>query len=114
MNSSPSETDAASDQQIFRDLLRFVTSVDFPTNDGLSFQDEIAALRAALQHLQDSFSQFDSLDEQLKLTTAINNLTSSLSRMVRTQELLRVNQPSAMNEALDRAIQDVLAEWGWE
>jgi hypothetical protein len=99
------------DKQLLRDLLEIVTSADFP-HEGLSFKAEIAALRAALSHLQESFIQAESLEEQLKLTTAINHLTASLARLVRTQEYLKKNQPSPMNQALDRAIQDTLAEWG--
>jgi hypothetical protein len=43
------------DKQLLRDLLEIVTSADFP-QEGLSFKGEIAALREALSHLQESFT----------------------------------------------------------
>jgi hypothetical protein len=36
-----------------------------------------------------------------------------LRGLVRTQEFLRKNTPSVMNQALDTAIKEVLEEWGW-
>jgi uncharacterized membrane protein YccC len=72
----------------------------------------IFALKEALSRLQESFTHAVDLEQQLKLTTAISHLTSSLARLVRTQEYLRKTQPSVMNQAMERAIQDILAEWG--
>jgi hypothetical protein len=77
----------------------------------LSFQDEIVALRSALHCLQESFSKVDSIGEQLKLTSAINHITSSLARLVRTQHFIGANQPSAIDQALDKALTEVLKDW---
>jgi len=106
------DRDSYDDKQMIRDLLKIVLSADFPAQGDLDFKEEITALRTALSHLQKSFSQADALDEQFKLSAAISHLSSSLSKLVRAQEFLRKNQPSAMNQALEAAIQDVLAEWG--
>ena len=78
----------------------------------LSFHEEIDALRRALQRLQDSFSRVDSLEEQLKLTSAINHTTASLTRLVRAQRYLSANEPSKFNQAVDNAIDAVLKERG--
>ncbi len=77
----------------------------------LSFRDEIAALRVALQCLQESFSKVDSIAEQLKLSSAINHTTASLTRLVRTQQFIGANQPSAIDQALDKALTEVLKDW---
>ena len=97
---------------MIRDLLEIVTSADFPVPGELTFKDEISALRAALSHLQESFTQVENLEEQLKLAAAISHLTSSLARLVRTQAYLKKNQPSPINQAIDTAISQVLSEWG--
>jgi hypothetical protein len=96
-----------------RDRRNITQSIDIPASNGLSFKDEISALRAALSHLQESFAQADALDEQLKLSSAISLLTSSLARLVRAQEYINKNQPSALDMAAEAAIQDILKEWGW-
>jgi hypothetical protein len=91
-------------------LLDAASSQGSPTCGELSFKDEIAALRSALQRLQESFSRVDSIEEQLKLSYAINHTTSSLARLVRTQHQIRACEPSEFNQAADWAINIVLKE----
>jgi hypothetical protein len=102
----------------------------------LSFQDEIAALRSALQRLQESFSKVDSLEEQLKLTKFIPHLPDLsdqapfpppggqacgainhtkfiphlMRELVRAQHQIRALEPSEFNQAVDRAINIILKE----
>ena len=75
-------------------------------------QDEIDSLRRALQRLVKSFSNADTLDEQFKLSSAINYTTASLVRFIRAQKHLRDHQPNTNEQAVDRAITAVLKEWG--
>jgi hypothetical protein len=110
-NPQSNPTDSPDFKQLVRQLAEITSSPDF---EKPTFQDEIAALRTSLKHLQESFTQVDSLEEQLKLTAAISHLTASLARLVRAQEYLRPHIPSAFNQAVDRALDVVLKEWGWD
>ena len=75
-------------------------------------QEEIDSLRRALQRLVKSFSNTETLEEQFKLSSAINYTTASLVRLIRAQKHLRDHQPNTNEQAVDRAITAVLKEWG--
>ena len=75
-------------------------------------QEEIDSLRRALQRLVKSFSNTETLEEQFKLSSAINFTTASLVRLIRAQKHLRDHQPNTNEQAVDRAITAVLKEWG--
>ena len=76
------------------------------------FQDEIDSMRRVLKRLVESFSRIESLDEQFKLSSAINYTTASLTRLVRAQQYLRDHQPNTFDQSVKKAINIVLKEWG--
>ncbi|MFC1923645.1 hypothetical protein ACFLY4_10200 [Chloroflexota bacterium] len=75
-------------------------------------QDEIDSMRHALKRLVESFSKVEALEDQFKLSSAINYTTASLTRLVRAQQILRDHQPNTFDQSLERAINVVLKEWG--
>ena len=85
----------------------------FGTKEDSPFQDEIDSMRRVLKRLVESFSNVEDLDEQFKLSSAINYTTASLTRLVRAQQILRDHQPNTFDQSVKEAINIVLKEWGW-
>jgi hypothetical protein len=83
------------------------------TKEDSPFQDEIDSMRRVLKRLVESFSNVEDLDEQFKLSSAINYTTASLTRLVRAQQILRDHQPNTFDQSVKEAINIVLKEWGW-
>jgi len=75
-------------------------------------QEEIDSMRRALKRLLESFSQVESIDEQYKLSSAINLTTASIFRLVRTQGYFLSNRNTEMNQTIDDVITEILKEWG--
>ena len=75
------------------------------------FTDEIDSLQFALQRLQLSFPRVSSIEEQLQLASAINLITASLARMVRTQKYITANRPTEYNRQIQAALEVVMKEW---
>lgn len=78
----------------------------------LSFTRQVAALRSELDHLLDSFSRADSIQEQLQISSAINLLTSSIARLVRTHQSIQAEQSDPLGPEISAALDEVLKEWG--
>jgi len=68
-------------------------------------------LSGALQRLQLSFPRVSSIDEQLKLASAINMITASIARMVRIQKYIASNRPVKYNRQVQAALDVVMKEW---
>ena len=75
------------------------------------FTNEIDSLQFALQRLQLSFPRVSSIDEQLKLASAINMITASIARMVRIQKYIASNRPVKYNRQVQAALDVVMKEW---
>jgi hypothetical protein len=76
------------------------------------FAAEIESLRIALQRLQLAFSCTTTIEEHLKLASAISLITSSISRLVRTQNYLASNRPVEFNREMYADLAVVLKEFG--
>jgi hypothetical protein len=75
------------------------------------FAAELDSLQFALQRLQLSFPRVTSIDEQLKLASAINLITASIARMVRTQKYIASHRPVEYNREVQAALEVVMKEW---
>jgi hypothetical protein len=75
------------------------------------FTNEIDSLQFALQRLQLSFPRVSSIEEQLQLASAMNLITASLARMVRTQKYITANRPTEYNRQIQAALDVVMKEW---
>ena len=84
------------------------------------FAAEIESLRIALQRLQHAFSCTTTIEEHLKLASAISLIYSlsrilcgaSISRLVRTQNYLASNRLPEFNREINAALDVVMKEWG--
>jgi hypothetical protein len=74
------------------------------------FAAEIESLRIALQRLQLAFSCTTTIEEHLKLASAISLITSSISRLVRTQNYLASNYLPEFNREISAALAVVMKE----
>ena len=89
-------------------------------DDGSPLQEEIDSMRRALKRLVESFSRVEALEDQFKLSSAINYTTASLTKfiphslreLVRAQQILRDHQPNKFDQSVEQAINEVLKEWG--
>jgi hypothetical protein len=75
------------------------------------FAAEIDSLRIALQRLQHAFSCTTTIEEHLKLASAISLITASISRLVRTQNYLASNRVPEFNRETNAALDVVIKEW---
>ncbi len=76
------------------------------------FAAEIESLRIALQRLQLAFSCTTTIEEHLKLASAISLITASISRLVRTQNYLASNRLPEFNREIKAALDVVVKECG--
>ena len=76
------------------------------------FAAEIESLRIALQRLQLAFSCTTTIEEHLKLASAISLITASISRLVRTQNYLASNRLPEINREIKAALDVVVKEYG--
>ncbi len=74
------------------------------------FAAEIESLRIALQRLQLAFSCTTTIEEHLKLASAISLITASISRLVRTQNYLASNCLPEFNAEIIAALDVVIKE----
>ena len=81
-------------------------------SEAQSFAAEIDSLRIALQRLQLAFSCTTTIEEHLKLASAISLITSSISRLVRTQDYLASNRLPGFNREIIAALDVVVKECG--
>jgi hypothetical protein len=83
----------------------------FTESGTFSLQDEIDTLRETLTWLRSAFSEAESLDQRLRLSNSICQVSAVLSRLLRSQTYLRKQAPSEWDKAVQDAINDILREW---
>ncbi len=81
-------------------------------SEAQDFAAEIESLRIALQRLQLAFSCTTTIEEHLKLASAISLITASISRLVRTQNYLASNRLPEFNREIKAALEVVVKECG--
>ena len=77
-----------------------------------TLREAIAHLSAVIDQLDGLYQAAESLDDKIKLSSALGVATVRLSTLLRTQKYLSPNSRSAVDEALDQAIYNVNKEWG--
>ena len=77
-----------------------------------ALQEEIDALRAHMNWLQESIAATDSIDQRLKLGRAYQESGYCLTRLLRTQHLLEAGRDTEWEKAVNKAINNVLKDWG--
>jgi len=79
---------------------------------GDALREAIAHLRAVIDQLDGLYQVAESLDDKIKLSSALGVATVRLSTLLRTQKYLAQDSRSEVDQALHQAIYNVNKEWG--
>jgi len=77
-----------------------------------TLREAITHLSAVIEQLDGLYQAAESIEDKIKLSSALGVATVRLSTLLRTQKFLSPNSRSEVDEALRQAIYNVNKEWG--